>query len=37
MPIGFQLAGRDEGDLIRAAAAFQRATSWHRHHPHQYE
>jgi amidase len=36
MPIGFQLAGRDEGDLIRAAAAFQRETSWHRHHPMQY-
>ena len=36
MPIGFQLAGRNEGYLIRAAAAFQRETSWHRRHPIQY-
>lgn len=34
MPIGFQLAGRDEGKLIQAAAAFQRETNWHRRHPH---
>jgi amidase len=33
MPIGFQLAGHDEGTLIQAAAAFQRQTKWHRHHP----
>jgi amidase len=33
MPIGFQLAGHDEGKLIQAAAAFQRETNWHRHHP----
>jgi amidase len=33
MPIGFQLVGRDEGYLIRAAAAFQRETTWHRRHP----
>jgi amidase len=33
MPIGFQLAGHDEGPLIRAAAAFQRQTNWHRCHP----
>lgn len=33
MPIGMQLAGRDETMLIRAAAAFQRETRWHRHHP----
>ena len=25
--------GRDEGKLIRAAAAFQRQTNWHRRHP----
>jgi amidase len=36
MPIGFQLAGRDEKDLIRASAAFQRETSWHRRHPIQH-
>jgi len=36
LPIGFQLVGRDEGELIRAAAAFQRETSWHRRHPIQY-
>lgn len=33
MPIGVQLAGRDEVPLIRAAAAFQRETDWHRRHP----
>jgi amidase len=33
LPIGFQLAGCDEGKLIRAAAAFQRETNWHRQHP----
>jgi amidase len=33
MPIGFQLAGGDEGPLIQAAAAFQRQTTWHRRHP----
>ena len=33
MPIGMQLAGGDETILIRAAAAFQRETSWHRHRP----
>ncbi len=33
MPIGMQLAGRDETTLIRAAAAFQRETPWHRRHP----
>jgi amidase len=33
MPIGFQLAGRDEGPLIQAAAVFQRQTTWHRRHP----
>lgn len=33
LPIGVQLAGRDEATLIRAAAAFQRQTSWHRRHP----
>jgi amidase len=33
MPIGFQLAGRDEGILIQAAAAFQHETNWHRRHP----
>jgi amidase len=36
MPIGFQLAGRDEGHLIRAAAAFQQETTWHRRHPVRY-
>lgn len=34
MPIGFQLAGRDEGKLIQAGAAFQRETNWHRRHTH---
>lgn len=33
LPIGLQLAGREETTLIRAAMAFQRETSWHRHHP----
>jgi amidase len=33
MPIGFQLAGYGEGRLIQAAAAFERETNWHRHHP----
>jgi amidase len=35
MPIAFQLvAGHlKEAVLLRAGAAFQRATSWHRHHP----
>jgi amidase len=33
MPIGLQLAGRDEVTLIHAAMAFQRETPWHRRHP----
>jgi amidase len=33
MPIGIQLAGRDEIALLRAAMAFQRETSWHKRHP----
>ncbi|MEH2534572.1 amidase [Bradyrhizobium sp. AZCC 1588] len=35
MPIAFQLvaADLDETTLVRAGAAFQRATSWHRRHP----
>ena len=33
LPIGMQLAGRDETLLIRAAVAFQHETSWHRRHP----
>jgi amidase len=33
MPIGFQLAGHEEGTLIQAAAAFQRQTKCHRRHP----
>jgi amidase len=33
LPIGLQLGGRDEATLIRAAAAFQRQTSWHRGRP----
>lgn len=33
MPIGIQLAGRDEIALIRAAVAFQRETPWHKRHP----
>jgi amidase len=35
LPIGFQLvaANLDEATLVRAGAAFQRVTSWHRRHP----
>jgi amidase len=33
MPIGFQLAGRDEVMLSRMAMAFQRETPWRRRHP----
>jgi len=35
LPIGFQLiAGHlSEPRLVRAARAFQKATSWHRDHP----
>ena len=35
MPIGFQLIARHLGEatLLRAGAAFQRATGWHRRHP----
>jgi amidase len=35
MPIAFQLvaANLDEAMLVRAGAAFQRVTSWHRRHP----
>jgi amidase len=35
LPIAFQLvaANLDEATLIRAGAAFQRVTSWHRRHP----
>jgi len=33
LPIGLQLAGRDESTLIRAAVEFQRTTPWHRRHP----
>lgn len=35
MPIGMQLAGRhlDEGLLLRAVDAFQKATGWHACHP----
>lgn len=33
LPIGLQLAGRDEATLIRAAVAFQQQTAWHRRHP----
>lgn len=35
MPIGFQLvaADLDEATLVRAGAAFQAATSWHRRYP----
>jgi amidase len=35
LPIAFQLvaANLDEATLVRAGAAFQRVTSWHRHHP----
>jgi amidase len=35
LPIGFQLVAAHLGEagLVRAGAAFQRATSWHHHHP----
>jgi amidase len=35
LPIGFQLvaASLAEATLIRAGAAFQQTTSWHRRHP----
>jgi amidase len=33
LPIGFQLAGRCETTLLRAAIAFQRQTAWHKRHP----
>jgi len=35
LPIAFQLvaADLDEATLVRAGAAFQRITSWHRRHP----
>ena len=33
MPIGIQLAGRDETMLIRAAVALQRETPWPERHP----
>jgi amidase len=35
LPIAFQLVAADlcEATLIRAGAAFQGATSWHRRHP----
>lgn len=33
MPIGLQLAGRDEITLCRMATAFQHVTGWHRRHP----
>jgi amidase len=35
LPIAFQLvaANLDEATLLRAGAAFQRVTSWHRRHP----
>ena len=35
MPIGFQLVSRHLGEatLLRAGAAFQRVTAWHRRHP----
>jgi amidase len=35
LPIGFQLVAADlsEATLVRAGAAFQRATDWHRRHP----
>lgn len=35
MPIGLQLVAAQLGEarLIRAGAAFQAATAWHRHHP----
>jgi amidase len=33
LPIGFQLAGRCETTLLRAALAFQGETAWHGQHP----
>ncbi len=35
MPIAFQLvaAGLSEATLVRAGAAFQAVTAWHRRHP----
>jgi aspartyl-tRNA(Asn)/glutamyl-tRNA(Gln) amidotransferase subunit A len=35
MPVGLQLLGNyfQEGELLRAAHAFQQATDWHRHAP----
>jgi amidase len=33
VPIGLQLAGRDEIALCRMAMAFQSVTAWHRRHP----
>ncbi|HEY2618108.1 MAG TPA: amidase [Acetobacteraceae bacterium] len=33
MPVGLQLAGREEMALLHAAVAFQRETLWHRRHP----
>jgi amidase len=35
LPIAFQLvaANLDEATLVRAGAAFQRTTPWHRYHP----
>jgi amidase len=35
LPVAFQLvaANLDEATLVRAGAAFQRVTSWHRRHP----
>ena len=35
LPIGFQIVGRpmEEDLLVRAGAAFQSATAWHRRHP----
>ena len=35
LPIGLMLTGRlwDETTLLRAAAAFEHATEWHKQHP----
>lgn len=35
LPIGLQLVGRyfEDGKVLRAAAAFERATDWHTRHP----
>ena len=35
LPVGVMLTGKlwDEGTLLRAAAAFEAATDWHKHHP----